>query len=59
MRRRFDPSVESLYDDNIVGVLLKYSDDLSTQFWTEFALYGVFVQSRQEPPDIGSKSAST
>ena len=42
--------VELLYDDNIVGVLLKYSDDLSTQFWTEFALYGVFVQSLQESP---------
>ena len=42
--------VELLYDDNIVGVLLKYSDDLSTQFWTEFALYGVFVESLQESP---------
>jgi hypothetical protein len=42
--------VETLYNDNIVGVLLKYSDDLSTQFWTEFALYGVFVQSLQESP---------
>jgi hypothetical protein len=42
--------VELLYNDNIVGVLLKYSDDLSTQFWTEFALYGVFVQSLLESP---------
>jgi hypothetical protein len=42
--------VELLYNDNIVGVLLKYSDDLSTQFWTEFALYGVFVQSLLEAP---------
>ena len=42
--------VELLYDDNIVSVLLKYSDDLSTQFWTEFALYGVFVESLQESP---------
>jgi hypothetical protein len=42
--------VELLYNDNIVSVLLKYSDDLSTQFWTEFALYGVFVQSLQESP---------
>jgi Family of unknown function (DUF6492) len=42
--------VELLYDDNIVSVLLKYSDDLSTQFWTEFALYGVFVQSLPESP---------
>jgi hypothetical protein len=37
--------VERLYNDNIVRVLLRYSDDLSTIFWTEFALYGVFVQS--------------
>jgi hypothetical protein len=42
--------VESLYNDNIVRTLLKYSDDLNTQFWTEFALYGVFVQSLQGPP---------
>jgi hypothetical protein len=42
--------VEQLYNDNIVSALLKYSDDLSTQFWTEFALYGVFVQSLPESP---------
>jgi hypothetical protein len=42
--------VEMLYNDNIVGVLLKYSDDLNSQFWTEFALYGVFVQSLQDSP---------
>jgi uncharacterized protein DUF6492 len=42
--------VESLYNDNIVRILLKFSDDLSTQFWTEFALYGVFVQSLQGTP---------
>jgi hypothetical protein len=39
--------VEQLYNDNIVRVLLRYSDDLNTVFWTEFALYGVFVQSLQ------------
>jgi hypothetical protein len=39
--------VERLYKDNIVRVLLRYSDELSTTFWTEFALYGVFVQSLQ------------
>jgi len=39
--------VERLYNDNIVRVLLRYSDDLSTIFWTEFALYGAFVQSLQ------------
>jgi hypothetical protein len=39
--------VERLYNDNIVRVLLRYSDDLSTIYWTEFALYGVFVQSLQ------------
>ncbi len=42
--------VEMLHSDNIVGVLLKYSDDLNSQFWTEFALYGVFVQSLQVSP---------
>jgi hypothetical protein len=40
--------VEKLYSDNIVRVLLKHSDDLSTNFWTEFALYGVFVESLQK-----------
>lgn len=40
--------VETLFNDNIVCVLLKHCDDRSTQFWTEFALYGVFVQSLQE-----------
>jgi Family of unknown function (DUF6492) len=41
--------VESLYNDNIVRTLLKYSDDLSTHFWTEFALYGSFVQALRKP----------
>ena len=39
--------VERLYNDNIVRDLLRYSDELSTIFWTEFALYGAFVQSLQ------------
>jgi hypothetical protein len=39
--------VEELYKDNIVRVLLAHSDDLSSRFWTEFALYGVFVASMQ------------
>jgi hypothetical protein len=39
--------VERLYNDNFVRVLLRHSDDLSTIYWTEFALYGVFVQSLQ------------
>jgi hypothetical protein len=42
--------IETLYEDNIVRVLLNYSDTLSTEFWTEFALYGVFVQSLQGAP---------
>jgi hypothetical protein len=42
--------IETLYEDNIVRTLLKYSDTLSTEFWTEFALYGVFVQSIQGMP---------
>jgi hypothetical protein len=28
-----------------VRILLTHSDDLSSNFWTEFALYGVFVTS--------------
>jgi hypothetical protein len=43
--------VERLYGDNVVRVLLGHSDDLSTNFWTEFALYGVFVQSVRKVPD--------
>jgi hypothetical protein len=39
--------VEGLYNDNIVRVLLRYSDDSTTIYWTEFALYGVFVQFLQ------------
>jgi hypothetical protein len=39
--------VEGLYEANIVEVLLTYSDDLNTIYWTEFALYGVFVHSLQ------------
>jgi len=37
--------VERLYNDNVVRVLLRHSDHLSTIYWTEFALYGVFVQA--------------
>lgn len=40
--------VEGLYNDNIVRILLTHSDDLSSKFWTEFALYGVFVTSLQQ-----------
>jgi hypothetical protein len=39
--------VEELYKDNIVRILFAHSDDLSSSFWTEFALYGVFVTSLQ------------
>jgi hypothetical protein len=42
--------VETLYEDNIVRILLGHSDSESTVFWTEFALYGVFVRSLQEAP---------
>ena len=49
MPRRSFIILESLYSDNAVRILLKYCDDRSTEFWTEFALYGVFVQSRHEP----------
>ena len=40
--------LEALYNDNVVRVLRKFCDDLSTHFWTEFALYGVFAQSLQD-----------
>jgi len=40
--------VEDLYKDNMVRTLLTHSDDLSSSFWTEFALYGVFVTSLQK-----------
>lgn len=43
--------VEALYKDNIVRILLAYSDELSSSFWTEFALYGVFVTSLQQGAD--------
>jgi hypothetical protein len=42
--------LEALHNDNVVRVLLKFCDDLSTHFWTEFALYGVFVQSLLNTP---------
>ena len=40
--------VEGLYKDNVVRILLTHSDDLSSSFWTEFALYGAFVTSLQQ-----------
>jgi Family of unknown function (DUF6492) len=40
--------VEGLYSDNIVRILLTHSDDQSSSFWTEFALYGAFVTSFQQ-----------
>jgi Family of unknown function (DUF6492) len=40
--------VEGLYKENMVRTLLAHSDDLSSSFWTEFALYGVFVTSLQQ-----------
>jgi hypothetical protein len=33
-----------LYKANIVTVLLNYSDELCTEYWAEYALYGVFVR---------------
>ena len=43
--------VEGLYKDNMVRTLLTHSDDLSSSFWTEFALYGVFATSLQQGTD--------
>ena len=42
--RRLIDYVEALHKRNIVPVLLSYSDEFSTEYWTEYALYGLFVR---------------
>ena len=39
-----------LYKANIVTVLLKYSDERCTEYWAEYALYGVFVRCVLKEP---------
>ena len=42
--RRLIDYVEALYKGNIVGILLSHSDEFCTEYWAEYALYGVFVR---------------
>jgi lipopolysaccharide biosynthesis glycosyltransferase len=43
--QRLIHQLESLYQDNVVATLLRFSDEFATEFWTEYALYGVFIQN--------------
>ena len=43
--RRLINHVEALYQKNFVAILLSYSDEFCTEYWAEYALYGVFVRS--------------
>jgi hypothetical protein len=43
--KRLIDFVEALYKENIVPILLRYSDEFSTEYWAEYALYGVFIRS--------------
>jgi hypothetical protein len=36
--------VEALYKGNVVAILLNYSDEFCTEYWAEYALYGVFIR---------------
>ena len=40
--------LERMYKQNIIEILLAYSNDRMTNYWTEFSLYGVFCVSRKE-----------
>jgi len=42
--RRLINYVEGLYQRNVVAILLSYSDEFCTEYWAEYALYGVFVR---------------
>jgi Family of unknown function (DUF6492) len=42
--RRLINYVEALYQRNVVAILLSYSDEFCTEYWAEYALYGVFVR---------------
>jgi hypothetical protein len=42
--RRLIHYVEALYQRNVVAILLSYSDEFCTEYWAEYALYGVFVR---------------
>jgi hypothetical protein len=36
--------VEALHQEHVVAALLRYSDEFFTEYWTEYALYGVFIR---------------
>jgi Family of unknown function (DUF6492) len=42
--RRLIHYLEALYQRNVVAILLSYSDEFCTEYWAEYALYGVFVR---------------
>jgi hypothetical protein len=43
--------LENLYRDHAVPSLLRYSDTLSAEYWTEYALYGVFCRCVLPEPE--------
>ena len=42
--KRLIDYVEALYKGNVVRILLDYSDEFCTEYWAEYALYGVFIR---------------
>jgi hypothetical protein len=42
--KRLISYVEALYERNVVATLLDYSDEFRTEYWAEYALYGLFVR---------------
>jgi len=42
--KRLIDYVETLYKGNVVRILLNYSDEFCTEYWAEYALYGVFIR---------------
>ena len=42
--KRLIDYVEALYKKNVVAILLDYSDEFCTEYWAEYALYGVFIR---------------
>jgi hypothetical protein len=42
--KRLIDYVEALYKRNVVAILLDYSDEFCTEYWAEYALYGVFIR---------------
>jgi hypothetical protein len=42
--KRLIDYVEALYKKDVVTILLDYSDEFCTEYWAEYALYGVFIR---------------